>query len=235
MPLLRTPSGSGIAFIDRMKPEALIFDLNGTMVDDMGFHLKAWYEILNDHLKAGLSREEVKRQMYGKNEDLLNRVFGEGKFSPEEMDHWSVEKEKIYQRIYRPELRLIPGLDAFLQKAFEKKIPIAIGTAAIPFNIDFVLDQLGIRKYFSSIVHAGSVVRSKPDPETFLMAAGEIKKDPAACVVFEDAPKGVEAALRAGMHCVVITTMHEPAEFTPSPQILGFIKDYTDPFLSSLI
>ena len=66
-------------------PKAFLFDLNGTMVDDMEYHVKAWYGILNDDLKANLSWEDVRSQMYGKNTELFTRVFGEGHFSNEEM------------------------------------------------------------------------------------------------------------------------------------------------------
>jgi len=91
-------------------PRALIFDLNGTMVNDMEFHIRAWKGLLNNDLNAGLNHEEVKSQMYGKNSELLIRVFGEQKFSEEEMDFWSIEKEKRYQKEYLPHMKLIDGL-----------------------------------------------------------------------------------------------------------------------------
>ena len=218
----------------KIPPAALIFDLNGTMINDMEFHIRAWTEILNTDLKAGLSAEQVKGQMYGKNSELFIRVFGEGRFTEEEMAYWSVEKEKRYQAAYRPHLRLINGLEDFLKRARELSIPMAIGSAAIPFNIDFILDQLHIRKYFSAIVSADDVKVSKPDPETFLKAAGLLGADPSTCLVFEDAPKGLEAAGYAGIPCVVLTTMHNRNEFKESDHILAFIKDYTDPFILSL-
>ena len=171
--------------------------------------------------------------MYGKNSELLIRVFGEGRFTNEEMEHWSLEKEKRYQKAYLPHLSLIKGLREFLDKTFDRKIPMAIGSAAIPFNIDFILDNLGIRKYFSAIVSADDVSISKPHPETFLKAAEQIHTEPSACLVFEDAPKGVEAAAAAGMKCVVLTTMHNRNEFPIADHIIGFIQDYTDPFLLS--
>ena len=215
-------------------PRALIFDLNGTMINDMEFHMRAWSEILNNDLKAGLSPDQVKSQMYGKNSELLDRVFGKGKFTEEEMEYWSREKEKRYQKAYLPHLWLINGLQELLEKAWEKKIPMAIGSAAIPFNIDFVLDNLDVRKYFSAIVSAEDVTISKPDPETFLKAAESLDIEPSGCLVFEDAPKGVEAAARAGMKSVVLTTMHNRNDFSFTDNILAFIKDYTDPFIHSL-
>jgi len=204
------------------------------MINDMEFHIRAWTEILNQDLKAGMTYDQIKSQMYGKNSELFIRVFGEGKFTGEEMDYWSVEKEKRYQKAYRPYLQLLPGLGDLLERAHEKEIPMAIGSAAIPFNINFVLDELGIRKYFSTVVSADDVTISKPDPETFLKAAGVLQIAPADCLVFEDAPKGVEAADRAGMRCVVLTTMHNRNEFPLADTIDAFIKDFTDPFILSL-
>jgi beta-phosphoglucomutase len=218
----------------KYSPRALIFDLNGTMINDMEFHIRAWTEILNTELHAGLSPTRVRSQMYGKNSELLVRVFGENRFTDEEMEFWSIEKEKRYQKAYRPHVQLINGLDDFLKRAYEKGIPMAIGSAAIPFNIDFILDRLDIREYFSAIVSADDVEVSKPHPETFLKAARLLNTEPAFCMIFEDAPKGVEAAFRAGISCVVLTTMHSRNDFPDPTQVIEFISDYTDPFILSL-
>jgi beta-phosphoglucomutase len=216
-------------------PKALIFDLNGTMVDDMKYHIRAWSDLLNNELSANLSPDEVRSQMYGKNSELLIRVFGPGRFTEEEMDRLSIQKEERYQQAFLPDLRLIPGLAEFLEKAAAKNIPMAIGSAAIPFNIDFVLDRLKIRHYFKAVVSAEDVAVSKPHPETFLRAAALLGVDAPDCIVFEDAPKGVEAALNAGMPAVVLTTLHSRNEFIKYSNTLQFIKDYTDPFLDQLL
>jgi HAD superfamily hydrolase (TIGR01509 family) len=218
-----------------LSTKAFLFDLNGTMIDDMQFHCKAWFNILNEDLGANLSWEQVKEQMYGKNTELLIRVFGKDHFTKEEMDRLSVEKEKRYQAEYRPLLKLIDGLDDFLEEAKYAGIKMGIGSAAIPFNINFVLDGLILRHYFTSIVSADDVVESKPDPETYLKGAAELGVLAEDCIVFEDAPKGVEAANRAGMKAVVLTTMHEEHEFSEYDNIICFIKDYHDLDFSKLI
>jgi len=217
-----------------MSRKAFLFDLNGTIIDDMQFHAKAWYDVLNNELQANLSWEEVKAQMYGKNDELLIRIFGEGYFTKERMKELSVEKEKQYQKEFTPHLKLIKGLDVFLEKAFEQNIPMAIGTAAIMFNVDYILDGLHLRKYFKSIISADDVAISKPDPETFINCADQLEAIYEQCIVFEDSPKGVEAALRAGMQAVVIKTYHTIAEFSHLPNILMAVDDYTDPVLQSL-
>ena len=216
-------------------PKALIFDLNGTMIDDMNYHAKAWFDILNRKLNANLNYNEVKKQMYGKNEELLERVFGKNHFTNEEMKKISMEKEHSYQSAFLPELKLINGLDDFLQKAYQKNILLAISSAAIPFNIDFVLDNLKIRYYFKAIVSADDVAVSKPHPEVFIKAARLLNAEPKDCIVFEDAPKGVEAASSAGMRAIVITTTHAREEFAPYHNVIAFLKDYTDSFLDRLL
>jgi len=212
-----------------------VFDLNGTMIDDMGFHLKVWSNILNDDLGANLTDAEVKSNMYGKNNELLDRVFGKGKFTLAQADKISREKEDRYQALYRPHMKLINGLPEFLEKAYNLRVPMAIGSAAIPYNIDFVLDTLKIKHYFKSIVSADDVQLSKPHPETFLKVAIQLNVSPANCIVFEDAPKGVEAAFNAGMRCIAITTLHKEHEFIGFSNVLFFIKDYNDPRLQHLL
>jgi HAD superfamily hydrolase (TIGR01509 family) len=203
--------------------KAFLFDLNGTVIDDMSFHIQSWYEILNS-LGAIISYEETKLQCYGKNEELLERVFP-GRFTAEEITAMIIDKETRYQENFRPFLKLIEGLDEFLEQAYESKIKMAIGSAAIPFNIDYILDGLHLHKYFPVVVSAYDVVESKPHPETFLQCAEKLNVAPEDCIVFEDSPKGVEAAARAGMKAVVITTMHTKEEFI-NDNIICFIENY---------
>ncbi|MES2373770.1 MAG: HAD family phosphatase [Bacteroidota bacterium] len=214
------------------KEKAFLFDLNGTMIDDMDFHIKAWHGILNG-LGANISRGQMKEECYGKNDELLERVFP-GRFSVEEKTKMSYDKETAYQLAFKPSLKLLDGLDDFLEKTSGQNIPMAIGSAAIIYNIDFVLDGLNIRHYFPVIVAAENVKMSKPDPETYLKCADQLGVSYNNCIVFEDAPKGVEAAQNAGMQCVVLTTMHTKEEFSKYNNIVCFIKDYTDPQLNNL-
>ncbi len=217
------------------REQTFIFDLNGTIIDDMHFHTKAWFQLFNDELGANLTWDEVKMEMYGKNPEVLERVFGKGKFSEKEADKWSMIKEKRYQEEYRPHMALINGLDDFFENAKNKGVKMAIGSAAIPFNVDFVLDNLKIRDYFQTIVTADNVKISKPHPETFLLGAQELGANPEDCVVFEDAPKGVEAAQNAGMKAVVLTTAHPKEDFDGFENVLAFIEDYNDPYVKSML
>jgi beta-phosphoglucomutase len=215
--------------------KAFIFDLNGTMIDDMAYHTKAWQTLLNNDLGGNFTWDEVKPQMYGKNQEVLVRMFGPNRFTTDEMHRLSLDKEKRYQKEFLPHLQLLPGLNDFLEGAYRQNIPMAIGSAAIPFNIDFVLDNLNIRHYFKAIVSADDVLLSKPHPETFLKAAQLLGIDPPGCIVFEDVPKGAEAAANAGMKAVVITTTHQPEEFRLLQNVIHFAPDFNDEFIKDLV
>lgn len=212
-------------------PKAFLFDLNGTMIDDMNYHITAWHRILNE-LGATISLEATKAECYGKNSDVLERVLP-GRFTMEEKDRIGIEKEIQYRREFQPHLKLLNGLDIFLEEAHAKGIPMAIGSAAIMSNIDFVLDGLNLRHYFSAIVSADDVVNSKPDPETFVKCADQLGIAYTDCIVFEDSPKGVLAAQRGGMKSIILTTMHTADEFEAHPDNLVIIQDYTAPEILS--
>jgi beta-phosphoglucomutase len=213
--------------------KAFVFDLNGTMINDMQYHIHAWHRIFNA-LGANISLERMKAECYGKNHEVIERVLP-GRFTEEEKNAMSLAKEKAYQKAFLPHLKLLPGLDTFLRNAHEAGIPMSIGSAAIMLNVDFVLDNLHIREYFQALISADDVKKSKPDPETFLKCAQKLKFEPKNCIVFEDAPKGVESALNAGMRCVVLTILHGEHEFISSSSILGFVKDYNDPLVQGLL
>jgi HAD superfamily hydrolase (TIGR01509 family) len=204
--------------------KGFVFDLNGTMINDMPYHIEAWHKKLVA-LGSSITLEETKYQCYGKNDELLERVFP-NTFSLAEKIKLGNEKEALYRIEFLHHLKLIDGLGAFLEKAAAQNIKMAIGSAAIDENIAFVIDNLKIRNYFSAIVSANHVEQSKPHPETFLKCAAHLELSPNECVVFEDTPKGVECAMNAGMKAIVILGEHQEAEFAPFPNVIHFTKDY---------
>jgi beta-phosphoglucomutase len=213
--------------------KAFLFDLNGTMVNDMPYHINAWHRILTG-LGADISLERMKEECYGKNEELVERIFP-GRLSEAEKTEMGFAKEKTYQEVFKKELRLLKGLHDFLHDSHQSGIKIAIGTAAVTGNVDYVLDGVHIRHYIDVIVSADDVHTSKPHPETFLKCAELLGIAPENCLVFEDAPKGVECAFNAGMDCVIVTTLHQPGEFSTNKNVIGFISNFEDPFIKNLI
>jgi beta-phosphoglucomutase family hydrolase len=204
--------------------KGVIFDMDGTMVDNMMTHHRAWQSILAG-VGLELTLEEVKREIHGINEEIIARLFGD-RFTEEEIKRIAYEKEAAYRRIFLPELKLVDGLPDLLETLYQANIPMAIGTAAPPENVDFVLDNLNLRQYFKSVLHAGHVSKGKPDPEIFIKAANGMGLDAPDCLIFEDSPTGAEAANRAGSPAIILTTTHQQAEFSHFPNVVKFIADF---------
>jgi beta-phosphoglucomutase family hydrolase len=204
--------------------KGVIFDLDGTMVDNMMIHHRAWQRKLAE-LGLDFTIEEVKEKVHGVNDEILIRLFRD-RFNAEQRQQIADEKEAAYREIFLPEIKLIAGLPAFLEQLKEAGIPLAIGTAAPADNMNFVLDELQLRPYFRAAFHAGDVRQGKPHPEIFQKAAAALDLSADDCLVFEDSPTGIEAARRAGSKAVAITTTHLMAEFKHLPHVIRCVPNY---------
>ncbi|MEM8890245.1 MAG: HAD family phosphatase [Bacteroidota bacterium] len=213
--------------------KGIIFDMDGTMIDNMMVHHHAWKRKLGS-LGLDMSLEEIMEKVHGINEEIIERLFGD-RFSPAERKTISAEKEEEYRKIFLPQLKLIEGLSDLLDDLTLRKVPMAVGTAAPPKNVEFVVDNLKLAPYFKGIFHSRSVKKGKPDPEIFEMAAESMGLESQDCLVFEDSLTGVETALNAGTQAVVVTTTHQEEEFAHFPNVLFYIKSYKDPRLLSFL
>ncbi|OZI08389.1 beta-phosphoglucomutase [Siphonobacter sp. BAB-5385] len=209
-----------------MKKKALIFDMDGTMVDNMMVHHHAWQSKLAEVGKE-LTLDEVIATCHGMNDDILVRIFGD-QYAFEERDRISAEKEARYREIFLEQLRLIDGLPELLARAAELDIPMGIGTAARYENVDYVLDNLNIRHYFKAIVCDRDVKKGKPDPSVFFQVAQTLGVEPEECLVFEDSPTGARTAFNAGMEAIILTTTHKAEEFETFTSVRKCVKDYTE-------
>ncbi len=204
--------------------KGIIFDLDGTIVDNMMIHHRAWQRKLSS-LGLDMTLEEVMEEIHGINEEIVERLFGD-RFNKEQKARISWEKEFEYRQLFKENLQLISGLREFFLQLKQSGTPLAIGTAAPPENVDFVLDNLNIRQFFKSVLHSENVVKGKPDPEVFLRSAENIGVPIEDCVVFEDSVVGAQTAQNAGCPVVVITTTHSKEEFSHFPHVIKFIQDY---------
>ncbi|MDH3710706.1 MAG: HAD family phosphatase [Cyclobacteriaceae bacterium] len=206
--------------------KGVIFDMDGTMVDNMMVHHRAWQRKLAS-LGFNMTIKEVMNEIHGVNEEIIERIFGD-RFTPEQRRRIAWEKEQEYRDIYVHELQPIPGLMSFLNTLQDESIPLAIATAAPPENVDLVLDNLNIRDRFESIVHSGNVTNGKPHPEVYRKSALNLQVPVQECLVIEDSVIGAQTALNAGSPAIIITTTHSAEEFNHFPHIIRFIDDYQD-------
>jgi beta-phosphoglucomutase len=206
--------------------KALIFDMDGTMIDNMMVHHRAWQQQLTIE-GYNYSLSEIIKEFHGKNMEIIERIFGD-KYTPEQRLRFSNDKETLYREIFRPDLKLIDGLHNLLSTAYEHEIPMGIGTAAQYANVNMVLDQLNIRNYFDVIVADVDVEKGKPNPEVFLKVAEKLGVIPENCLVFEDSPIGAKTAENAGMKAIILTTTHKAAEFETYTTLIKCITNYTE-------
>jgi beta-phosphoglucomutase family hydrolase len=204
---------------------AFLFDMDGTLVDSMPFHSRAWMELLVE-FGVRMGTEEFLRQTSGKtNCQILREVLGVP-LSDAELSVFEERKESLFRSLCGPHLKPIAGMMEFLAESRRLGVPMAVATAAGRANREFALGGLGIGSYFDAIVGAEDVQNGKPHPEIFLRAAERLGADPAKCVVFEDALSGIEAAGRAGMGAVALTTSLAAREFRGHPAVIQIAGDY---------
>uniref|UniRef100_A0A9E7ZQ89 Beta-phosphoglucomutase family hydrolase n=1 Tax=Bosea sp. NBC_00436 TaxID=2969620 RepID=A0A9E7ZQ89_9HYPH len=203
---------------------ALIFDMDGTIVDNMRFHDDAWESWhVSNSLPFDRSTFAARTAGMAGNE-IISSYFPQAAVA--ELDAMSDAKEALYREAYLPHVTATPGFLELIARAEKAGVPMAVGTAAPPANIEVVLDTLGLRQRFATIVSPSQGFRGKPHPDMFLAAAERMKVDPADCIVFEDAPLGVEAARRAGMRAVALLTMLDASGFAGYDNLIASARDF---------
>jgi beta-phosphoglucomutase len=210
---------------------ALLFDLDGVIIDSMPMHTLAWEKYMERH---GVNVADLAQRMHGaRNDQIVERFFGR-KLSPEEVFEHGAAKERLFREMMGPRIEehLVAGIREFL--AALDGAPMAIGSNAEPANIAFTLDGAGIRRYFRVIVDGQQVGRGKPNPDVYVRAAELLGVDPAACVVFEDSAPGVEAGLKAGAKVVGVATQARALSGV-SLMVDNFRDPRLKPFLESIV
>ena len=186
-----------------MRKPAYLFDMDGVLVDNCRYHVLSWLEFAKRR-GGKLTEAQVVEWMGAPGRDYIVRMFDEP-MSPDRVAALLAEKEALYRELYRPNLVAREGLVGFLEGARKANVPCAVVTGGSKENVDFVLNGLNIRGYFSCIVDSSQYERGKPAPDCYLQAAAKLGVAPGDCIVFEDAVNGIEAAQGAGMRVMAIT------------------------------
>lgn len=202
---------------------ALIFDLDGVVVDSMPLHTMAWLRYLD---QLGVPGKEITARMHGRRNDEIVREF----MGPDAPDHVIVEHGAAKERLFREMMganlmqSLVPGVADFLART--EGLPVALATNAEPANVDFVLDGANLRRWFKVIADGSQVRNAKPAPDIYLAAGERLGVAPRNCIVFEDSPTGIAAARSAGMRVVGILTHSETLD-----DVDLSVADFRDPEL----
>lgn len=205
--------------------QAILFDMDGTLVDSIPFHQEAWLRFLGNY-GIHLRPEDFHAQNHGTIHEMIARFFPHEK-SLEKRAELGEEKEITYRKIYQAELTEVGGLGLFLQKLQNRGISMHLATMGDQNNIDFTLDGLGIRGYFQTITGGHEVLKGKPDPEIFLKSLEKSGVRKEACLAFEDSGGGIRSALAAGLPVVGIATSHSKRELMEMGCFAAF-ADFTE-------
>jgi len=208
-----------------MPSNAVIWDLDGVIADTAPFHFLAWQRVAQD--RGTTFTETDFKQTFGKrNPEIIAEKFGRD-FSPQEIDSLARKKEELFRRIAKQSIRPFPGVLNLLLSLKAASWRTALVSSTPGENIRLITGSLGIAGFFDTMVADKDVMRGKPDPEGFLLAAERLGVSPASCVVIEDAVAGVRAAGDAGMKCIAVTNTHPAEKLAEADKIVDSLETVT--------
>jgi beta-phosphoglucomutase family hydrolase len=216
------PSGNLVANFECGIPEALIFDMDGTLVATTEADFWAWQKLFLD-FKKNLSYEAYFPLLGKKSMDVVKEGLG---LHGEEAQLAMHKKMEYFEDIVREHgIATMPHAESFLKEVLAHKIPIALATSSRRMKMQLVMDESGLAKYFSVFVTGEEVLNGKPSPDIFLLAAERLKVNPHHCLVIEDAVSGVAAAKAAGMKCIAITSTHDDTDLVAADLVVDSFSE----------
>ncbi len=214
----------------RFAPSAIIFYIDGTIVDNMHLHAEAFGVFAARHGLPPLTTADRARLDGRRNSEIFPILF-KREVSREEWQAYEHEKEGLYRELSKGRLSPMKGLAALIRRLTDDGIPVALATSAPKLNVEHTLAELGLAGAFPVIVRGDEVARGKPAPDVFIEAARRLGVPAENCLVFEDAPMGIEAAQAAGMKVVALTTSFQAAHFAQLPCPPTFVCGDFDEYL----
>ncbi len=204
---------------------AVLFDMDGTLIDSMPLHDRSW-GLWHGEVGLPFDQDSFFRATAGRtNLEILRDLFPA--HAEDELHAHAQRKEALYREIAARELTLIAGAAEVLAAARQAGLKVAICTAAPPGNIAIAFERFGFAELVDTVTSPADGLRGKPHPDIFAEAARRLGVAAEHCLVFEDAPLGVEAARRAGMAAVALTTTLPAADFADYPNVIDTRADFT--------
>lgn len=194
-----------------MQQRAVIWDLDGTLIDSVAYHWQAWRAVMEAEQFVYTHDDFVAD--FGKRNDEILRLRVDATMPDAEIARIALAKEERYRHLVRTQgLELLAGGADWLQWLRDDRWLQALGTSAPRGNVEAVFDAIPMAQYFAAVMSSEQVKQGKPAPDVFLAAAAQMDVAPEHCFVVEDAPAGIEAARRAGMKAVGVRTTHADLE-----------------------
>ena len=211
--------------------KGIIFDMDGTIVDSLPYHYEAWKIFFNENKVENFS-EKLNEYKGGGTLDLMRAVYG-NQYSKKELKKMSEDKEKIFRKIYKGEIKQILGFKKFLDELKSKDIMVGLASNAIRKNVSMIINELEIYDYFDSIICGDEVINGKPNPEMFNETIDRFNINKDECLIFEDSLEGVLAAKNSGVKVIGITSSSSNKVLKDAGCVMS-ISDYLDFKLSDI-
>ncbi len=218
-----TPNGSIFLSEPASEIEAVLFDMDGVLVDSVPLHIKAWNTALADHGLPLLDRAAYVTALGRTNMDMIGKFLGRHglDLSLESRREVVQSKERFFRLSIKEEALPLPGVVEWLEFLSKKHIRCAVASSGEMANVVAVLDALKLSDYFAAVLSGARLPKSKPDPSLFLHAAASVGAEPIRCLVVEDAPAGIQAAKAARMLCCALSTTCLPDELGQADLVLA--------------
>jgi beta-phosphoglucomutase len=206
---------------------AVIFDVDGVLVDSYRAHYEAWL-LAGREWDFTITEEQFARTFGRTSREVIVDTFGMTWLADHQIKQLDTRKEAIYRELVATSFPAMDGATELIDGLAAAGFRLAVGSSGPPPNVDVVLDQLQRRHLFGKIVSGADVVRGKPDPQVFLLGAEGLGIEPRYCVVVEDAAAGVLAAHRGSMKAVgVVSTGRTAAELQDAELVVHSLREIT--------
>ncbi|MCK5434698.1 MAG: HAD-IA family hydrolase, partial [Dehalococcoidales bacterium] len=215
------------------KAKAIIWDMDGIIVDTAPYHLKAWQEVFQKRGVA-FTEEDFRRNFGQRNDTIIRNTLGK-LTSPSEMDAIAREKERKFRNAVRQNIKPLPGAIELIKSLAPHGFKLALASSAPIENIKLLTKGLGVNKCFHAIISGSDVTEGKPSPQGFLLAAQRLGVEPKNCIVTEDAIAGITAAKRGGMKCLAVTNTHSRPSLTEADLVVDTLEAVTVNDLEELL
>ena len=213
---------------------AFIFDMDGTMIDSMPSHKHSWVEFAR-RKQLNVSIDDLMRRTTGRTGvECMRDLFDQPDMDEAEAMAHVHEKEAVYRELFTPIFAEVAGFKEFFRQAHARGLKLGVGTAGDRLNQAFAYQHLQMPIAPLTTVGGDEGLPGKPEPAIFLEAARRMGVAPEHCIVFEDAPLGIEAARRAGMRAVGMCTTHTAAELA-GEHVVAHVADYTELLKSNFL
>jgi beta-phosphoglucomutase len=215
-----------------MPRRAVIFDMDGVLIDSAKAHKESW-RVLGNDLGVDVTDEMFADQFGRASRDIIRCLFGHD-LSDVTVTRYDDRKEEAFRDIVRGRMPFMPGARELVRTLHQAGFALAVGSSGPPENVDLCIEEMGLAHCFDAVVNGMDVTYGKPHPQTFLLAAERLGFQPKDCVVVEDAPAGIEAAARAGMKSVALTGTHPPSAFSNADLVVASLAEITPTVLQDL-